>query len=162
VEKKIEEYKNRMREVNLTREKKSVREKMDDLDAKMAQLSHSQIIKSLSMLLKESVATVDIKNKYGQKAKQSLENPRLITVETSETLNQSQPQKTTVPINQVNALSSPQIQVNTQILSSNSPSNVNTRLSSTSPPSNYANLPSMNAALNTNSKLSKNNQRVIN
>ncbi len=135
---------------------------MDDLDAKMAQLSHSQIIKSLSMLLKESVATVDIKNKYGQKAKQSLENPRLITVETSETLNQSQPQKTTVPINQVNALSSPQIQVNTQILSSNSPSNVNTRLSSTSPPSNYANLPSMNAALNTNSKLSKNNQRVIN
>ena len=135
---------------------------MDDLDANMARLNHSQIITSLSMSLKESVATVEMKNKYGKKAKQSPENPRLITLETSETLNQSQIQKTTVPINQVNALSSPQIHVNTQRLSCISPSSVNTRLTSISPTSNYANLSSINPALNTNSKLSMINKPVIN
>jgi hypothetical protein len=68
VEKKIEEYKSRVKEVKLTREKKSVREKVDDLEAKMSQLNHSQIITSLSMSMKESAATGEMKNKCGQKA----------------------------------------------------------------------------------------------
>ncbi len=128
----------------------------------MSQLSHSQIITSLSMSMKESMATAEMKNKYGQNAKQSPKNSHLISVQTSGTLKQSQIQKTTLSINQVNALSSPQIQVNTQRLSSISPSSVNTRLSSISPPSNYANLSSINPVLNTNSKLSMVNQPVIN
>jgi hypothetical protein len=60
-----------MREVKLTREKKSVREKMSDLEARMTQLNLSQTITSMSMSIKESAADVDLKNKYGKKAEQS-------------------------------------------------------------------------------------------
>jgi hypothetical protein len=67
VERKIDEYKARVKDIKLTREKKSVRERINDLESKMTQLSNSQIITSLSLSMKDSADTTQLKNKFGQR-----------------------------------------------------------------------------------------------
>ena len=67
VERKINEYRARIKDIKLTREKKSVREKIYDLEYIMTQLSDSQIITSFSLSMKDSADTAQLKNKFGQK-----------------------------------------------------------------------------------------------